>query len=115
MIPISTYVSGVAGVTVMFLLVAAGTGILVYHFISQPKYVRQDDTIVEEFKEWKHENMKQNSLYRAISSIVNSVALLIFLLLGFFWGGWFYAWIVFVIGAVINRIIRSCMELGEKR
>ena len=50
-----------------FLSIAGvSTCVLIYHFMTKPKYTKYDDTIVEEFKEWKGKKDKNKEIKKTI-------------------------------------------------
>lgn len=101
------------GACVMLTIDAVATGILIYHFMSRPKYVKSDDTIVEDFKEWKSKNTQDFRVYRSIKSIIWTVVVIVYLLISFLFGIWYISWIIFIIGAVIEQIVKLIFELKE--
>ncbi len=101
---------------IMIAMVVAASCMLVYHFLSRPKYVRADDTLVEEFKQWKSNNARSERLRKSISSILWMVTVIIYFLIGFLLPGtWAFSWIIFLIAAAADRIIKLAFELREER
>lgn len=94
------------GIVMMFVCWAVATMLLVYNALSKPKYVKLDETIVEEFKEWKVTKAKNDSLRKSISSMVWMLTVIIYLALGFFANAWSPGWMVFLLAAVVNHIIK---------
>lgn len=106
--------NGELGVILMFTMVAIATGIIVYANMSKPKYSKVDDTIVEEFKEWKHKKSEKNTVMGAVMSAFWSLIVVIYLGLSFVFDIWAYSWIIFIIGFSISQIIKAIFELkGE--
>ena len=100
---------------ITFLVIAAiPTCIIVYHFMSRPKYNKIDNTLVEEFKEWKAVKEKDVSVRKAISSVLWSMIVLIYLVISFAFNAWEYSWIIFIIGAILQNIISLFMKLKER-
>ncbi|WRS28759.1 permease prefix domain 1-containing protein [Oscillospiraceae bacterium MB08-C2-2] len=98
----------------MFALWAFATGLLIYNALSRPKYVKRDATMVEEFKEWQVEKQGEKSLIRSIQSVVWSLTVIVYLVLGFFFFLWSPGWIVFLIAGVVNRIIKLVFEYRRR-
>lgn len=96
----------VIGVALMFICCAVATMLLVYNALSKPKYVKMDNTIVEDFKEWKTGRDKKSAMLKSISSIIWLVALIVFFFFGFFLNAWSPGWLVFLLAPVINHIIK---------
>lgn len=100
-------------VSIMLTIIAAATCIIVYNVSSRPKYVKSDDTLVEEFKEWKVLNDNKNEIIKSIKSIVWLIAVAIYFVLSFIFDAWAYSWIIFIIGAAIQKIIALNFKLKE--
>lgn len=104
-------ISGLAG---MFILVAIATGLLVYNQASKPRYLKEDETLVEEFKEWKSSRQKNKSIYDALSSAFWLIIVAVYLYVSFTYMNWHYSWIIFIIGAAIQNIVKAFLEMrGE--
>ena len=86
---------------------------LIYHFMTKPKYTKYDDTIVEEFKEWKGKNDKIKEIKKAIDSIIWTLTVIIYLIVSFTFGIWYISWIIFLIASLIENIIKLIFKLGE--
>lgn len=106
---------GSVGVILMFLTCAVATGLLVYNTMSRPKYTRADDTLVEEFKEWSDEKQGNGRIYKMISSSLWSITVAIYIAVSFYTGAWHYTWIIFLVSAAIDKIIKLCVELKESK
>ena len=101
---------------IMIGFVVAACCMLVYHFLSRPKYVKADDTLVEEFKQWKSVSTRSEALRKSISSILWMVTVILFFLIGFLIPGtWPFAWIIFLVAAAVEAIIKLVFQLREDR
>ena len=102
-------------VTVSAFLTMAGlaTCILIYHFMTKPKYTKYEDTMVEEFKEWKGKKDKNKEIKKAIDSILWTLTVIIYLVVSFTFGIWYISWIIFLIASLIENIIKLMFKLGE--
>lgn len=103
----------VLGLALLLLCCALATGLLVYNYTSRPKYTKSSDTLVDDFREWKQEKGKSKALRNAIFSLVWSVAVVIFFILGFFTGTWATAWLVFLVAVAVNQVIRLIFTYRE--
>lgn len=103
-------------ITASSLLFLAGlsTCILIYHFMTKPKYTKYEDTMVEEFKEWKGKKDKNKEIKKAINSILWTLTVIIYLLISFTFGIWHISWIVFLIAGLVENIINLMFKLGEE-
>lgn len=116
--PVSVIVFGsigfeTLGVVIMFLLIAGATGLLIYNNMTKPQYMKQDDTLVEDFKEWKSTTNKSRRVRKSIESAMWAIITAIYLLISFTTGAWHITWIMFVIGAAIEKVIRAYFEYKE--
>jgi hypothetical protein len=101
------------GVMYLFLFVAVATGLLIYNGVTRERYVKTDDTMVEEFKEWKQNGKQKN---KAIDAIVGSfwlIAVCVYMVVSFMTGAWHITWIIFLIAAAISSMIRGIFMLKQ--
>lgn len=106
-------VNSVVSVSIMLTIDAAATCLIVYNHASRPKYIKNDDTIVEEFKEWKSSNNAQMEIIKSIKSIVWLIIVAIYFILSFVFNAWAYSWVIFIIGAAVEKIITLSFKLKE--
>lgn len=103
------------GLASMILISIIPTCMLVYSANIYPKYRRTEDTIVEEFKEWKSETKKQKSIKGAVSCIVWTATLLIYLAASFATFAWYATWIIFIAAACVQAIVELIFRLKEMK
>ena len=113
-VPVILSNNGIIGIVIMFVMIAIATGLIIYNQISKPKFSKKDNTIVEEFKEWKANKVEHNSTYKAISSAMWSIVTVIYFIISFITFAWHITWIVFLIGAAIQSIIKAAFELKNR-
>lgn len=101
------------GVCIMLIMVAIATGIIVYRSKTRLHYDKQEETIVEDFKEWKHETNERKSLYKAIDAAVWAVTIALYFLISFSTGAWYVTWVIFLIASAITNIIKACFDLKK--
>lgn len=105
--------TGILGVVIMFILIAIATGLIVYNSMSKPKYLKKDQTVVEEFKEWKANSIEKNALYKSICGAMWSIIVVIYFIVSFMTMAWHITWIIFLIGSAIQGIIHAIFELRK--
>lgn len=103
------------GVIPMFICIAVATGLLIYNGMTSPKYLKKDETLVEEFKEWKAANSENVRIRKSITSAMWITIVAIYLVISFYFNAWPYSWIIFVIGAAIEQIISAAFDLKKGR
>jgi ABC-type multidrug transport system fused ATPase/permease subunit len=95
------------GLVVMFLLIATATGMLIYSHMSKPRYVKADDTMVEEFRQWQSDTREKRTMQSAISGAMWSLLVAVYFIVSFMTGAWYITWVIFIIGGAIQSIIRA--------
>lgn len=101
------------GLFLMFILIAVATGLLIYNNMTKPTYQKSDETLVEEFKEWKGHSSNKKAALRSFKSGFWGIVVLIYLFISFFFHTWAYSWLVFIAGAAVINIIEGIISLRE--
>ena len=104
----------IIGLPILFIMVAAATGLLVYNNMTKPTYQKESDTMVEEFKEWQAGTSDSRKLRSAISSTLWTIIVVLYFLISFNTGAWHISWIIFLIGAAIESLINVFTSLRKK-
>lgn len=102
-------------VVAFFALIGVATCILIYHFMSRPRYNKYDDTMVEEFKEWKKQKDQNNQVKSAIHSTLWTLTVLIYLFISFRFNMWKVSWLVFVIAVLFSNIIELVFSFKKSK
>jgi uncharacterized membrane protein len=103
------------GLAAMIFIAIVPTCMLVYAANIYPKYRRTDDTIVEDFKEWKSETKKAKSVKGAVSCIVWTATLLLYFVVSFVTYAWYATWIIFIAAACVQAIVELMFRLKEMK
>ena len=98
----------------MFLMIACGTGLLIYDHMTKPRYRKVDDSIVEEFKEWKDQADSDRKAMKALSSALWSIITVIYIIISFWTMAWHITWVIFLIGAAVEGILKVVFELKRQ-
>jgi len=109
--PITVILAGdrIIGVVLFLSMIAIATALLIYYNMTKPKYTKMDDTIVEEFKEWK-ENRDKKGL-GAISSAIWSLTVALYFAISFYTGAWHVTWIIFLISGAVTSIVKAMYDI----
>lgn len=95
----------------MFLMIAVATGLLIYNGKTKIRYHKTQDTMVEDFKEWQEAKSERTSLRKSLSSALWSLGVVVYLIVSFATGAWHITWVIFLILAAIDNIIKACFDL----
>lgn len=114
--PVSVIVFGeigfeILGIAIMFILIASATGLLIYNNMTKPDYLKQDDILDMDFD--KNVNSKNIKVRKSVESAMWAVIVAIYLLINLITGAWYITWIIFIIGAAIEKVIRAYFEYKE--
>lgn len=103
------------GVVLMFVMVAAATGLLIYISMTKPKRNMSDGaTVVSEFKSWQAQNTQKNQMLKAVRSAFWPLVLALYFLLSFATGKWAITWLIFLIAPAVDAIIKAFFNLSDK-
>lgn len=103
------------GFILMLLLAIIPTCMLVYAGSMYPKYKRKENTVVEEFKEWKSNNHKNKSIKNAVLFVAWAFTILLYFVVSFTTYYWFVTWIIFLVGICLHAIIELMYRLKEAK
>ena len=102
--------SPITGLAVMIVICAVATGIVIYAaIIGSARYVKADDTFVENYKEKMLDSDRNRKIKRSIGSSLWSLTVVIYLAASFITNRWSVTWIIFLIAALVQQLIRMLM------
>lgn len=107
-------VSGNLGIFAMFLLIAVATGLLIYNNMTRPKYIKEEDSMVEDFKEWKSDTSERRHFRRTLSLILWPLIIILYFAISFFFFAWAYSWIIFIIGILCEGVISLVLDMKKR-
>ena len=99
------------GPIIMFFLIAVATSLLIFNSMTTPRYIKKDETIVEEFKLWKSDTSKRRHLRRSVSAVLWPLIIVIYFLISIFFHAWAFSWIIFIIGFVCEGVVSLFFDL----
>lgn len=101
------------GVVLMFLMIAAATGLLIYNFATKPKRNMPDGTVVSDFKQWQTQNTQRKQLLKAIRSAYWPLVVAVYFLISFATMKWNITWVIFLIAPAVDSIIKAVFTLTD--
>lgn len=105
----------ILGLVLFFGFIAGATGLLIYDHMTRPAYEKQDENIVEDFKEWRAKTNRQRRAFRAFHSAYWSLVVVVYFLYSFLCSSWGYSWILFIAAAAVENIVKGVMQMKEER
>lgn len=96
-----------------FVICGLSTCILIYHNMTKPNYLKKNDTMVEEFKEWKNNRNKNDEIRKSVVSIMWSMIVILYFIISFTTYAWYITWVLFIIGSLVNQIINLIFRIKE--
>lgn len=104
------------GLVFLIIICALASGFVAFgNSISKSKYIKTNNTFVEEYKEMVSINNDRNKLKGALSSSMWSLVLVLYFLISFFTNWWHITWIIFLVGACVQLLILFAFADPVKR
>jgi len=94
----------IIGVSLFFLFIALATGLIIYNAIYYSKESK------------KEKSEKRNTIEKQVNGIVDILVLIVYLCVSFLTGAWAITWIIFIVGVLINAIVKLIFAIkGDKK
>ena len=104
------------GFVVAGLICIAPTIMLVYTANMYPGYSKKEDTdMVEEYKRTKYLNNRDKAIMGAVSSIIWTLALVMYFVISFTTSAWHITWVIFLIAACAQSVAALVMSLRKDK
>ncbi len=103
----------ILGLMLMLILVAAATGLIIYISMTKSRYQKTEDTMVEDFKEWKATKDNRNEMFKSVKSALWMLVVVTYFIVSFGTGAWHISWVIFLIGAAVEQIVRAVFQLKK--
>jgi len=103
------------GFLIMLFIDIIPTCMLVYVSSVYPHYRKQDDTVVENFKEWKSEANKSKSIKGAVITVMWTLTVLLYFAISFATFAWYASWIIFLVAICAQAVIELVFRLKEMK
>ena len=82
--------------------------------MTKPKYLKEDDTMVEEFREWQADTQERKQMRGAVSTALWTLILVLFFIFSFTTMMWHISWVIFIIGALVESLINIFFAMQKK-
>ncbi len=103
------------GGVLSLLLIAAASAILIYNYMTKPRYAGRQDTIVEDFRQWRATHDQRSEFYRSAQALLWPVTVLLYLVMGFILRAWHPGWMIFLVAAIFNIMLVLWNTAGRNR
>lgn len=117
--PYSYYGSGIdwslLGLIIGALLCIPPTIIIVYMSMITPKYQKAEESMVEEYKEWKSGSNRDKEVRKAISSIIWTLTVVLYFVLSFRTGSWHITWIIYLIAGCVESLVNLLFNIKKNK
>lgn len=101
------------GFILMILIDIIPTCMLVYISSMYPNYHKHENTVVEEFKEWKHDSFKLQSVKSSILCILWTMTFVLYFVISFATYAWHVTWILFLVALCLHTILDLLIRIKE--
>lgn len=110
---------GYIGLTVMFLMIAGATAMMIYIGMTKPKFadVEDDDDDGDDDDDDDDDDRRRkgksarSSVYKAINGALWALTFVVYFLISFRTGAWHVTWMIFLISTAIDNIIKAIFDL----
>lgn len=104
---------GCIGTSLMFCMIAAATFMIVFSNRNNNTYVKKNDTMVENFKQWNSRKIKHTALYRALVAVLWTAASIVYIIITVATLAVTVTWIIFPAAAALQNLMRAVFEYSE--
>lgn len=103
------------GLVLAGLICIAPTIMLIYTANMYPEYSKksEDMDMVEEYKYMKQRSSREKAIMGAISSIIWTLALVLYFLISFTSGAWYITWVIFLIAGCVQSVAVLVVNLRK--
>lgn len=95
------------GITLMFLLIAAATALMVLSMGGSKLQQKQAKQV--------ENRTPQQAMRKAVKDAVSTVGLVVYFIVSFATGAWHITWLIFPIMGAVQGIVNACMDMKETK
>ncbi|MCE5234665.1 MAG: permease prefix domain 1-containing protein [Clostridiaceae bacterium] len=103
----------ILGLAIMLCMVAGATGLIIFTSMTKPKYHKTEDTMVEDFKEWKYTKDNRGEVQKSVNSAIGMLTVVAYIVISFSTGAWHITWVIFLIGLAVKQVVRALFQLKK--
>jgi hypothetical protein len=102
---------GLAG---LLLMVSIGVALLVFNSMAKPKYLKKEETVVEDFKQWQAEKTQKKTFRAAVSTLIWTITVTVYFIISFLSDFWHITWVIFLIAAALEAFITLMISMRSR-
>lgn len=95
---------GTLGLVLAAAICIVPTCLLVYVSNLYPDYKKEDDSMVEEYKEVTSTNKREKAVVGAVSTIIWTLTMVLYFIISFATGAWYVTWVIFFMAGCAEAI-----------
>ncbi len=97
------------GPSLMFVMIAVATAIIIYRAAAFKKYDAKADAEIET----KAEENGKNTVKNSIKSAIWALCIVAYFVVSFSTNAWYVTWVIFIIGAALSNIVNAAFSLRK--
>lgn len=102
------------GLIGMLLMVSIGVALLVFNSMTKPEYLKKEETVVEDFKQWQSEKSQKKTMRAAISTLIWLITIIIYIVVSFATMKWYLTWVIFLLAAAVGAFITLIISIRSE-
>lgn len=102
------------GLLLAVIICIAPTGMLVYANHMYPTFRKEENSLVEDYKEARHSANRKKAIRRSITLLIWTVTLTLYFIISFATWKWESTWIIFLIGCCIQALTLLILNLRSQ-
>jgi hypothetical protein len=99
---------GLAG---LLLMASLGVALLVFNNMTKPEYLKKEETVVEDFKQWQAEKTQKKTFRAAVSTLIWTITIAAYFVISFLSNFWHITWVIFLIAAALEAFITLMISM----
>lgn len=99
------------GPVLMFIFIAIATAMLIFNNMTKPQVPKADDSLAEEFKEWRASTSSKSQTMKAVNSAIWALTVALYILISFWTGAWHITWIIFVLAWAAENFVKAIIDM----
>ncbi len=106
-----SFLDGALGPIGMFIMIAAGVGLLVYDKWAHPQAPQPvPGSVVKDFQQWQRQKTVKRHYIAAFNGAFWPLVLALYFILSFGTGKWYITWVIFLIAPAIDVIVNTLLS-----